>query len=419
MMNESLWLDESTTALVSKMSLHDIFFKFLPNDFHPPLYYLLMKYWVSIFGNSEIFLRIPSLIFALLTIYVVYKAFGKLSAVLLASAPLLFYYAGEARMYTMAMFFVTSLVIYFRKITKKSSVGDWFIFSFLLSLVFLTDYVAALIIPALWVGAWLMRENLGWWKKFIMSHIILILGGVFWFPYLQKQLTNGLNVLITAPAWSEILGQTSFKNLALIPVKFMIGRVGFDNKLVYLLVIGFLSLLFTLLLYEGRKAGKVIWLWLIIPLTLAAILSFRVSILTYFRFLFILPAFYILVSEGIKKLGKYAKPVTALVLGINLALIGYYLANTKFHREDWRAASKAIGDSQIVLPANSQAEALTYYGKAGQIVKSPTGNTVWLSRYVTEIFDPKDLVRKNIEKLGYNKVSEYNFNGVVFWKYTK
>src|SRR3990167_2729194 len=110
-MNESLWLDEATTALVSKMSFVEIFTKFLPNDFHPPFYYLFMKYWVNIFGYSEISLRLPSVIFALLTVYLVYKMFGKIAAILLATAPLLFYYAQEARMYSLTTFLVT-LVFY-------------------------------------------------------------------------------------------------------------------------------------------------------------------------------------------------------------------------------------------------------------------------------------------------------------------
>lgn len=57
-LNQSLWLDEATTALVAKMSFTDIFTKFLPGDFHPPLYYLLIKVWVFLFGDSEVVLRI-------------------------------------------------------------------------------------------------------------------------------------------------------------------------------------------------------------------------------------------------------------------------------------------------------------------------------------------------------------------------
>ena len=34
-----------------------------------------------------------------------------------------------------------------------------------------------------------------------------------------------------------------------------------------------------------------------------------------------------------------------------------------------------------------------------------------------KIFDLKDNLRVNIEKNGYKKAREYDFNGVVVWKY--
>lgn len=420
-MNGSLWLDEATTALISKMSVHNIFSKFLPGDFHPPLYYLLMKFWVSALGNSEVSLRIPSLIFALLAVYVIYRSFGKISAILLATGPLLFYYAQEARMYSFAMFLVVCLIACFVKIIKKGSVGDYLIFSVLLSLVFLTDYVAVLIIPTIWITAIILKKDFIWWKKFIASHIILLISGALWFPYFIEQLSNGLKVSLVSPVWSQVLGQTSIKNLALIPTKFMIGRIGFDNKLLYLAVLGLVGLLFLFLIYKGRNAGKIVWIWIFVPIILGAMLSFIVSFLTYFRFLFVLPAFYILVANGIKNLGKCKGLFLILILLINLSSIIYYLITPKFHREDWRGAAKTIGADRIIFPANSQKEALIYYGRGNQIVYFADfkgGNKkIWLSRYVQTIFDPSDLGRKKIESLGYNKVGEYDFNGVVFWKY--
>lgn len=81
----------------------------------------------------------------------------------------------------------------------------------------------------------------------------------------------------------------------------------------------------------------------------------------------------------------------------------------------------AIGGQKTILPANSQKEALVYYGKGEQIVDAQDLNSkdreIWLSRYVWEIFDPKDSVRLKIESLGYNRTRESNFNGVVLYKY--
>src|SRR5450830_924226 len=129
-LNQSLWLDEATTALVSKMSLTNIFTKFLPGDFHPPLYYLIMKYWTVVFGYTEISLRIPSIIFGLGTIYFTYligkklfnKKTGLLASILMSTSGLAIYYSQEARMYMMAAFLVSAAVYFFLK-------RKWVIFS--------------------------------------------------------------------------------------------------------------------------------------------------------------------------------------------------------------------------------------------------------------------------------------------------
>src|SRR5258706_12000379 len=78
-LNQSLWLDEATTAkVVMKYNLLEIVPKFSVGDFHPPLYYLVMKIWTSVFGYSEVALRMPSVIFALLTGWMVYLIVKKI-----------------------------------------------------------------------------------------------------------------------------------------------------------------------------------------------------------------------------------------------------------------------------------------------------------------------------------------------------
>ena len=50
-LNQSLWLDEAVTAkVVRQFSYLDIVRQFSPSDFHPPLYYLFIKFWTNIFG---------------------------------------------------------------------------------------------------------------------------------------------------------------------------------------------------------------------------------------------------------------------------------------------------------------------------------------------------------------------------------
>src|SRR3989338_11407589 len=73
-LDQSLWLDEATTArVVRQYNFTEIISKFSPSDFHPPLYYLFMKIWTNVFDYSEIALRLPSVVFSLLTGYLVLK----------------------------------------------------------------------------------------------------------------------------------------------------------------------------------------------------------------------------------------------------------------------------------------------------------------------------------------------------------
>lgn len=415
-LNQSLWLDETTTALVSKMSLGDLFTKFLPGDFHPPLYYLLVKYWVAIFGNSEFLLRLPSVFFGVATIYLIFligkEVFGRnvglMASVLLATSGLHVYYSQEARMYSLATFLVS--LAFFTFLKKK-----WLVLSLVLLLVGLTDYVSLFVVPVFLLLSYKQ------WKKLLLTLAPLAVGFLIWTPIFISQLNAGMSVQGTN--WWNLLGTATFKNFALIPVKFALGRIGFDNKLIYLTVVGLVFLIFGYLLFKARHANKIFWIWLVLPIVTGVVASLKIPTLSYFRFLFCLPALYLLLACGLDKTGKYKNAFLYIVVAINLLSSGYYLLEPRFKRENWRLAATTIENQKIVFPANSQKEALIYYGKGDRVVTvdqlDKSDDKIWLSRYVSEIFDPSDLVRFKIENLGYNKVSEANFNGVVFWKYSK
>jgi 4-amino-4-deoxy-L-arabinose transferase-like glycosyltransferase len=367
-------------------------------------------------GSSEVILRIPSVIFGLITICIVFliaeklfnRRVGLIASSLMATSGLAIYYSQEARMYGLAALLVSCLVYLFLR-------EKWFYFSMVLVLVGATDYVSLFVIPIFIIVGW---KDI---KKLVLSFIPLTVSYLFWFPIFIKQLGSGLSV--HGSAWWGLLGTSTLKNAVLIPVKFILGRISFDNKLLYGVVVAIVFFLFGFLLWKARKVSRILWLWLMLPIVLGVLVSLKIPSLSYFRFLFCLPAFYILIAEGIQNSGKYRNLFWGLVIGVNILTSGYYLVDSKFHREDWRRAASVVGEDKVVFPAATQKEALIYYGKGDQIINAsqitPNDKVIWLSRYVWEIFDPGDLARKSVEALGYNKTSEYNFNGVVFWKCTK
>ena len=369
----------------------------------------------------------PSVIFGILTIYLVYligkelfnKKVGLIAGALLATSGLHVYYSQEARMYSLVALLVSYLVYLFLK--KR-----WFLFSIILLLIGMTDYPALLIIPVFWI---LAKKD---WKKLLVSHVPLVFSFLLWLPIFIKQLSVGLSVNINSPGWWKLLGQTSIKNLALIPVKFVLGRISFDNKYIYAAVVGVVSLVIIYLLIKSLKEFKktsILWYWLIIPVILAAIVGFKISVLSYFRLLFCLPAFYLLIAVGIFKTQKYANYLLGILLISNIIFSGIYLFTPRFQREGWRELAtfikKESGNKNAVtlFVADSNMEAYKYYDSKTNISGPQGFNTnyeeIWLMRYLQPVFDSKDLLRAKIEASGYNKEKEYDFNGVVVWKYIK
>ncbi|MBI4036886.1 glycosyltransferase family 39 protein, partial [Candidatus Daviesbacteria bacterium] len=147
-LNQSFWLDEAiSTLVVNKFSYTGLIFEFPKFDFHPPLFYLILKFWGSIFGFSEAAVRVLPVLFGVLTVWIVYKIARQLkinaviAATLIATSPLHIYYSQEVRMYPFVAFFVSLAFLLFFRILKKERLIYWIVFSFSLVVFMALDYV--------------------------------------------------------------------------------------------------------------------------------------------------------------------------------------------------------------------------------------------------------------------------------------
>ncbi len=105
--NQSLWLDEGSSVWFARLPVNTLLKSLC--DPHPAGYYLLLKSWL-LGGDGEAWLRVPSLLAALLAVVLTYQI-GKehcgrtgatLAAILLALHPLQSWYGSEVRMYALA-----------------------------------------------------------------------------------------------------------------------------------------------------------------------------------------------------------------------------------------------------------------------------------------------------------------------------
>ena len=101
------WIDEGLSVGIASHPFSEIFHA-LTEDGSPPLYYLLLHFWMEAFGRSEENTHVLSLLFALLTIpaalWAGWALFGRragyIAAALAAFNPFLVAYAQETRMYS-------------------------------------------------------------------------------------------------------------------------------------------------------------------------------------------------------------------------------------------------------------------------------------------------------------------------------
>jgi hypothetical protein len=114
----NLWLDEANSWLLAKYSLPTLLANIRASP-GSPLYFVLLKLWVVLFGESERALRSLSLVVSLALIPVTYslgartisRRAGLFGALLLACAPMQIYYAQEARVYMLVTFLTTCTVL--------------------------------------------------------------------------------------------------------------------------------------------------------------------------------------------------------------------------------------------------------------------------------------------------------------------
>jgi mannosyltransferase len=117
-----LWSDEALTANIANLPLHDLQ-PALKQDGSPPLFYLLLHFWMRVFGSGDLTIRAMSALFSLATIPLVWFAGRRLdlrrdrlgapavdrstvawaAVLLLVSSPFAIRYATEARMYSLVM----------------------------------------------------------------------------------------------------------------------------------------------------------------------------------------------------------------------------------------------------------------------------------------------------------------------------
>ncbi len=364
--NQSLWLDEGITTRVARTySFIEIVSVFAPDDFHPPLFYLIVKAWAHIWGTSVVALRMLSVTTSILAgifIYLLVKKYHRSQDALVATSlylfnPLIVYYAQEVRMYSMITLWVSGILYYtYPFITEQEPRMDNKIWSIIYANVFiflaiLTFYGSLLFVAGICLVLVIRNRYVVLWR--IMPGIMIALAVIM--PLLYQQLMHAHVALDTISGWSHVLGHATLHNLLLIPIKFTSGRISFDPKMLYYTFAGIWTVLIWWGVVKGGYKRKMLGFLCMAPLVLGFFLSFFTPLMQYFRFLYLLPIVAILITYGYQSLKMRLLIVAGYILWSCV-----YLGFSNFHREDWKSLAQNLPTTTIYAIPQSM-DALRYY----------------------------------------------------------
>jgi hypothetical protein len=264
------WMDEAITTGISSHSVGAIP-GILRHDGNPPLYYVLLHGWISLFGGSESATHSLSLLFGLLTIpvgtWAGWSLFGRraglIAAVLFAFSAWLTNYAQETRMYElMALIGIVATVSFIHAFVHRRRVYV-IVFSACLTLMLYTHtwglfFVVASLVAL--IPAYLVSEDR---RSLVRDALLAFVGaGVLYLPWLPTFLYQAAH---TAAPWSTKPGLGT-------PILISRQVLGGDRVTVVLLAACAVGLwpLFTRRLRRTEEA-TVLWTLIILPIvTLAA-----------------------------------------------------------------------------------------------------------------------------------------------------
>ncbi|HMD46059.1 MAG TPA: glycosyltransferase family 39 protein [Acidimicrobiales bacterium] len=159
----ALWLDEALTVDIARQPLSHLH-ALLRRDGAPPLYYVLLHFWIAVFGTSRLAVRSLSGVLSVATLPIAWVAArryaGRYAAwavvVLLATAPFAVYYATESRMYALVMFLTACGFVAVGRAEERPRPGNLIAVAVVTAALLYTQYWSLYLIGAL--GVWFVWQ---------------------------------------------------------------------------------------------------------------------------------------------------------------------------------------------------------------------------------------------------------------------
>ncbi len=251
----TFWIDESMVVNLSYESNSRIISELLTKEAHPPVYYFLIKVTRIIFGDRELYFRLLSSLFFILTGFYIYlfgreiggRPSGLIALVLWSSNYFLLFYSKQARPYSLLAFLSIASAYYLGVLLKnyRTKYAVYYIIITVLGLY--TNYWFILLVLAQFIVLFIIKEkNIKVWSALIGAGLLFMPWAII---YLLKFNNYGIGQWIDRPGLASIGESFGYFGwgqwLIIIPgiIGGVIGAIinnNLDFKKLWLLIIYFL-----------------------------------------------------------------------------------------------------------------------------------------------------------------------------------
>jgi len=408
----------------------------LKNQDYLALYnHSIVYYWQKLVGKSEFLLRLSSVLFSLLSIYMFYVLgehifnikIARIASMLLTISPFHIYYAQELRPYAAVCFFTILAVYSFLKALDTGKKRYWFIYIFSNILNIYFHYMGLLVLFSFcFFFVFNIKKYKFFLKPFVLVHttIIFLLIPVFLTLYHNVQFFFHNEVypgMSDFPVWA---GKPTLRHLLTTFKNFSIGyNINYYSLGGKLITTFYFSLfLFGVFKVYKKPKGILLLVCLFIPILLLFFIS-KIKSCYVDRYFFSVFPFYLLgVAIGLSKMNKKAIFISVLIITVFncLALRNYnlnYLPDEYVQhagvveRQNIKGLDKFISDNykigdRIIHTCRNTVFPLRFYIRQ----TSPNANLIQeIDRGTVILFNPDIFKEKELFRVDYKELHPTTF----------
>ena len=320
-----IWYDEAVSLKLAAGSLSTIYEGLVSSlDNSPPFFNLFLHFWIRLFGlHPQFVVELPSVLAGVLTIWLIFNVGRRffnertavIAALLLALSPYHVKYSQEIRPYAWAALFVLLSFYFFYNYLQGERKTPWgYYITTILALYTHNLVVLPFFCQTVWLIAHLIRRKITL-RDFCRLSLPVAL---VYLPWLIVTFIQTALVTASADNWmGPLTWQKVFRFLE---------RISFNDgiKSRIFTIVALIPYLFAFargLASEPKKARNLLYVYLFGPTALLILLSLTLRPLFIHRYLFfVLPAYILLLSEGLSCFSKSIQRYLLLGLMVLISL---------------------------------------------------------------------------------------------------